>query len=538
MRRLLIHWKGATGLLLMLALLLGSTTTIVSAHAAEPEQSANNYQSYVALMTKQHKAPFFSQQMVTDTAMQAFIRRQAPAKKPDTSTTTNIKVNQDHNGWPKAGVSAAVDPVNGNNMVVATSDFRQNFNHVYYHITTDGGRTWSDDAMATGIDAATFAPYNYQNNPGSAFDREGHAFFSNVSGNTFSDATTQYFNFDSEIEVIQGTDNGSSASLTPTSIDYAPCHGVGALTTDNCSASVDKPLITVDTSNSSPTKNSIYVYYTYFCHAAQPCKHNTVTIPAYSSVILEADAAGVDLPFSLPKLVSGTFTQAQFSDMVIDSNGTAHIFFEDFTNYPTIAMYESSLVANTWTVNSKPITTFQYSGLGNPNWQFRDRGTIAPGCSSFKNIAYCAFSATQIGSNQANGTPSVYLAAVNTPTGAATITRVNNDAINSGKDHIFPWASTDSRGNIYVGWYDGRKDPLHVKLEYFVGQSTDGGKTFPKQQAISAISFNPCIGTPNCLFFGDYNQLVTGPDDVTHAAWADTRDSASMQIYTQALKWK
>ncbi|GHO91201.1 hypothetical protein KSF_012490 [Reticulibacter mediterranei] len=545
MRRLLIHWKSVTGILLMPALFFGFLTsialphTIVNVQAAGSEQSTNTYQNYVSLMAKQHKAPFFSQQLVTDATMQAFARKMqhTPAKKPATNATTNIKVNQDHNGWPKAGVSAAIDPINGNNMVVATSDFRQNFNHVYYHITTDGGRTWSDDTMAAGIDTATFAPYDYQSNPGSAFDREGHVFFSNISGNTFSDATTGYFNFDSEIEVVQGTNNGNNTSIVPTSIDYAPCHGIGALTTDNCAAAVDKPLITVDTVNSSPTKNSIYVYYTYFCHAAQPCKHDTITVPAYSSVILESDAAGVNLPFSPPKLASGPFTQAQFADMVIDSRGMAHIFFEDFTNYPTIAMYESSLVANTWTVNPTPVTTFQYSGLSNPNWQFRDRGTIAPGCSIFKNTAYCAFSATQVGSGKVSGAPSVYLATVNTTNSAATIARVNNDAFDSGKDHIFPWASTDTRGNVYVGWYDGRKDPLNIKLEYFVGKSTDGGQTFPKQQAVSATPFNPCIGTPNCVFFGDYNQLVTGPDDVTHAIWSDTRDSASMQIYTQALKW-
>src|SRR5690348_2048030 len=123
MRRLLIHWKNVTGLLLMPALLLGflaSTAmplTIGRAHAAESEQSANTYQSYVALMAKQHKAPFFSQKIMSDATMQAFASKMqhAPVKKPAVGATTNIKVNQDRNGWPKAGVSAAIDPVNGKN---------------------------------------------------------------------------------------------------------------------------------------------------------------------------------------------------------------------------------------------------------------------------------------------------------------------------------------------------------------------------------------------------------------------------------------
>ncbi|MEO7001073.1 MAG: hypothetical protein ABI068_04665 [Ktedonobacterales bacterium] len=42
---------------------------------------------------------------------------------------------------------------------------------------------------------------------------------------------------------------------------------------------------------------------------------------------------------------------------------------------------------------------------------------------------------------------------------------------------------------------------------------------------------------PGCSFFGDYTQLVTGLDGVTHAAWSDTRDGASMQVYSQSITW-
>ena len=88
-----------------------------------------------------------------------------------------------------------------------------------------------------------------------------------------------------------------------------------------------------------------------------------------------------------------------------------------------------------------------------------------------------------------------------------------------------------------MGWYDNRNDPFNAKVEYFVGKSTDGGKTFPKQMAVSDTAFNPCVGFPGCGFFGDYTQLVSGPDAVVHAAWTDTRDGASMQIFTQAITW-
>jgi len=67
--------------------------------------------------------------------------------------------------------------------------------------------------------------------------------------------------------------------------------------------------------------------------------------------------------------------------------------------------------------------------------------------------------------------------------------------------------------------------------------SSDGGKTFPQQHAVSDVAFNPCSGFPGCFFFGDYYQLVADADGGIHATWADTRDGKSMQIYQQLLKW-
>ena len=57
------------------------------------------------------------------------------------------------------------------------------------------------------------------------------------------------------------------------------------------------------------------------------------------------------------------------------------------------------------------------------------------------------------------------------------------------------------------------------------------------ERAVSDVSFNPCSGFPSCAYFGDYTQLVSGPDGVIHAAWSDTRDGVSMQIWSQAVTW-
>jgi hypothetical protein len=279
------------------------------------------------------------------------------------------------------------------------------------------------------------------------------------------------------------------------------------------------------------------VYYTLFCNlpASGFCVDGNATVPAFQSAILESHSPGPGQPFSAPALVSGSLVNTQFSDLVIDAGGTPHIFFDDFTNLPTINMWESSLIGGIWVVSPAPVASFTFNGLANLNWAFRDNGAEAPGCGIHGFIAYCAFSANRVGSGKPEATPSAYLATIHTQTGASHVVRVNNDPFNGQKHHFFAWATASPTGNVYVGFYDDRNDPFNTKVDYFVAKSTDGGKTFPTQHAVNDVSFNPCVGFPSCGFFGDYTQLVSGPDGVVHAAWSDTRDGASMQIWSQAV---
>jgi len=115
--------------------------------------------------------------------------------------------------------------------------------------------------------------------------------------------------------------------------------------------------------------------------------------------------------------------------------------------------------------------------------------------------------------------------------------RVNNDTFGDQKHHFFGWATATPNGNVYVGWYDDRNDPFNARVQYFVGKSTDGGKTFPKQIAVSDTAFNPCTGFPGCGFFGDYVQLVSASDGTVRAAWSDTRDGATMQVWSETITW-
>jgi hypothetical protein len=496
--------------------------------------------SYVAWVNKYHRAPFDRDGAVIPAGgAKTLLRTQAEARTTAVAATgyRNVKVNQDRNPWPKAEIAAAIDPSAPGNWLIMTNDFRRNFDQMFFHISTNDGQNWTDDALTGGSDPFSgFIPSTFQSDPGISFDGSGNSYLSDLTGNLIFDTNAGYENVDTEVDVVQGFAHGIYADLVPTPIDVQPCNGLLFSGAFSCDATLDKPLVATDSNPHSKNDGTTYVYYTLFCNApvAGICKDGTATVPSFASAIVESHSPGPGQPFSPPALVSGSHDNAQFSNMIIDSSGTPHIFFDDFTSSP-ITMWESTLVGGVWVVSGKPIASFIYNGLHNLQWAFRDLGSVAPGCGIYRDTAYCAFSANQAAAGKYESTPSVYLAIVNTHTAASQVVRVNNDTVNDQKHHFFPWATATPAGHVYVGWYDDRDDPFNAKVNYFVGKSTDGGKTFPTQKAVNDVAFNPCTGFPGCGFFGDYTQLVSGPDGVVHAAWSDSRDSASMQIWSEIV---
>jgi len=528
-----------------IAVSVGTLLCAQAANAASHLAAFTDLESYVEYVQQVHKAPFDREgSILPQGGAQALAKQQAAARAarlaaPLVTNYNNVQVTQDRNPWPKAEIAAAVDPTARENWVVMSNDFRLNFDKMFFHVSTDNGQTWTDDSMVGGSNPFTgFLPSTFQSDPGLSFDSATNSYLSTLTGNLIVDFNAGYENLDTEIDIAQGFAHGTYANLVPTPIDIQPCNGLFSAFT--CDAVLDKPFVTTDSQSGSPRNGTTYVYYTLFCNspASGFCQDGTAKVPAGASAILVAHSPAPGRPFSAPALVSGSKLNTQFSSMVIDSSGVPHIFFDDFTHAPTIDMWEATLSGNKWIVSSKPVVSFVFNGLNNSNWAFRDLGTVAPGCSIHRTTAYCAFSASQIGTGKLEVTPSVYVVALNAQTGLTfRVTRVNNDPFNDQKHHFFPWAAATPQGNVYVGWYDDRNDPFNTKVEYFVGKSVDAGKTFAKQQAVTDVNFNPCTGFPFCGFFGDYTQLVSGPDGVVHAAWADTRDGASMQIWSQAVTW-
>jgi hypothetical protein len=121
-----------------------------------------DFKSYVAWVQKQHKAPFMRDSSLggkpsAKALSKTDVRKQvaaagttdvAPEATTDavaaTSTNQSVQVNQDRNPWQKVGIAAAVDPKNPKHVVVLSHDFRDGFERIFYHVSTDGGKKWTD----------------------------------------------------------------------------------------------------------------------------------------------------------------------------------------------------------------------------------------------------------------------------------------------------------------------------------------------------------------------------------------------------------
>src|ERR1700730_11408971 len=257
-------------------------------------------EDYAKYINSHHKAPFDRDSVRLPQGAAAEILRQLAQRKPETTAATghNVKVNRDRDPWPKAEIAVGVDPTNSN-VVVMSNDFRENWNHMFYHVSTNGGSAWSDDSMVGGNDANTgFIPLTFESDPGVAFDDKGHSFLSTITGNLIF--SNDYVNLDTQVIVAQGYNHGTYTNLLPIVIDTQPC--IFSATTSNCPATLDKPLITVDSVPGSPNNGTIYVYYTVFCNAA-PCPYGSGSIPRFSSEIVASHSAVTGVPLLVPPVV-------------------------------------------------------------------------------------------------------------------------------------------------------------------------------------------------------------------------------------------
>ena len=473
--------------------------------------------SFVAWMQATHKAPFHVRSANTDQrkAVEAIARQLADPKAAEIRDFIqqtpeqfgNIKVNTDLNPYQKTVAGVAINPMDGTNIVVASQNAS--------YISTTNARTWTGDFTPTlpvlhnvdsGITTVLTQP-NRSTTVGVSIDRSGTTYSAlDIQDSSQVDDSPYDFEEISNVAFAVAHNQGLTFDNQPTVVRSTDCN-----TSQRCDAVVETKGIVTDRSGTA-SDGATYIWYTYFCNS-DPNIGCPDGLNFGDSVIEVVPIAG-NTSFFFDSFYADNIGDAS---VVIDDHGQPHVLEISYTNKPSLGLFLDI------DYSDYPITTFAQPDAGLPVLQ----------CDAHGQTAYCVFQTTHVGSGTAQATLDVYLATINLSTAASSVIRVNNDALGKGKQHFDPHVTVTPSGVIYVGWFDNRQDPAGLKFNYFVGKSTDGGKTFPTQRPINDVPFNPSPYNYTSLT----SSVVSGPDGAVHAVWTDTRDGAGPQIWTQVLRF-
>jgi hypothetical protein len=105
--------------------------------------------------------------------------------------------------------------------------------------------------------------------------------------------------------------------------------------------------------------------------------------------------------------------------------------------------------------------------------------------------------------------------------------KVNQDPAGLGKQHFFPWITSDpDNGNLCVVYYDDR-NVSNAQCETWVSYSNDGGDTWSDMR-VSDVAFTPSpVPGLAAGYFGDYLG-ITSKNMKVYPAWTDNRSGRAM----------
>jgi len=390
-----------------------------------------------------------------------------------------------------------------------TGDPNRSPSRVVYYSSSDGGATWLTSLLSLQTNEKMF---DITSDPAVACDADGNFYLSVLMVDSHDSG-----NFDNGAYVFKSTDNGRTfGNPIPAFVDIA----------DPEPKLADKPSIAIDTSPSSPFRNSVYVAWVEID-------------PGHDSIRISHLRPG-DAGFSPQKSISHS-GDMRGPSVGIGPNGEVCVAWEGIGDPKTLLFNESNDGGETFLPPTiAPGGDFKIhsfvGSLSSPNATIQIAGV--PRMASFPSIDVDRSSGPHRGTiyvvwaETTNSHDADILLMPIAPFDGVTvrvgpIVRVNNDS--SGADQFFPSVNVDpSTGVVYVAFYD-RRDTGGFAVNAYLARSSDGGATFPDNFKISSAQSNPQIqasirsANGEGIGLGDYIGLsaIRGRARV---AWTDTRD--------------
>lgn len=427
---------------------------------------------------------------------------------------------------PRDETSIAVSPISDQIIVGVSKDIVgggdpqvRGITRVAYYFSSDGGRTWGNNLLALETPQKV---WGRASDPSVAADLNGDFYICALM--------LDNSNFDTSVYVFKSTDGGRTfGDPSPVVLDIA----------NPSPRLIDKCYITVDTSASSPFKNTVYAAWTM--KAIQDSGQDL-------SVIRTAHRRPGDAGFSEPKTISHPGIMMGAS-LATGPNGE---FYAAWIGLPAQIILFNASTDGGVTFLPADVTTSDVDihdlvgSLEEPSPALRILGMdrmhsypvldVDRSTGPNRGSIYVAWAET---TNRRNA--DIFVEKLPPPNGGnpqhSSPVKVNNDG--SGTDQFFPWLSVDpSNGWVEVGFYDRRDDPNDLLNNMYLARSTDGGATFGENTRVSTVSSDPRIQSQvggafgGFIGLGDYLGMVATRGKA-HMFWADTRRGKQDVFYGQ-----
>jgi hypothetical protein len=446
---------------------------------------------------------------------------QTPTATP-TPQAPNGGVDVSIGGFPESTV--AVNPLDPNNIAVASNDFR---NGQSLRVSTDGGATFSTPTSPSVSGYATIA------DPSIAFDSQGRLFWTHLElknrrpGGGYADV------FISQVNPATGV--------------ILPGYPVNVTAAAGFSAREKhynhKQWIAIDRFEGSPFQDRIYVVWTDELTRFGSATRDGSVVTAFSSdqgmtwsagSILFTSMEGFPLTHIAVAADSGVYV-AYNDDTWLGADATngrvvVHRSTDGGVSYPQMSIAyapgAADVTLNIQAESRRLYRNVSFTGGSLQPW-------VLPDPVNTNNV-YVVAADDPTNLNHGAGFDDMAVFIVRSLDHGLTWSAPAQIDSDPGTSHqINPTASIDDvMGCIAVTWYDSRAGLTNTGgnflLDVFLRSSSDGGLTFGPEVVINDVPFDPDFGAYEG-FIGDYNGVAVD-NRIAHATWTGNSHAQSQQI--------
>ncbi|MGA9770991.1 MAG: hypothetical protein WBV94_18295 [Blastocatellia bacterium] len=380
-------------------------------------------------------------------------------------------------------------------------------NRVVYYYSSDGGQSWGTGLLGLETPQKT---WSRASSASVVSDLDGNFYIGVLMRDNLS--------FDSGVYVFKSIDGGRTFNNPiPAVFD------IGNLGSPKIA---DKCYITVDTSPTSPFRNTVYAIWP----STEPTR----------KVILTNHLKPGESGFSEPRAISHN-GDMRGPSITTGPNGELYAAWEGIGN-PRVILFNAStdggetflppaaapgidFKAHAFTGGLAEIGTQGF--VIRPVHRMNSFPVIDVDRSSgpHRGMIYLAWAETTNGSDS-----DVFIKRLTPPDGrtidVSPVVRVNDAQTG---DQFFPWLSIDPKdGSVEVAFYDRRNDPAGNTVDVYFARSTNGGLSFAENIRLTSASSDArvqadIVGSASSqIGIGDYIALQ-GLNGKAYSLWTDTR---------------